>query len=339
MRTGIVTPTGYSSTYPTTQYSPGVWASCAGSDLQQLAMGYFAFFHYENGTHPASLLFVDSSTSTGGQAYDNSSTLQANGSSTNIPTAADHVLILTTGSTAGGAGTPGGRVGITTRPLGPVVPGGDYVWFEADVALATASTVTQGAFIGLTTLPALSTAGSTGTSILANVGSTASTNSLLASTGAIGFWMLGSNVGNFNAVWQNASSNGSTSTNGSTYAGGVSTVLLNVLTASTGSIVNGSVYAAPIGPVIPVGPLTSTQCQKLGLLFLPQGPGGPQVQWFVNGYQVCAQTVTVAAFDTISAYGGILEYGSSTTGFASTASTAQFKVDFFGAAAKLYKGA
>lgn len=317
-----------------------MWGACDGSDLQQLGNGYYFVEHFENGLHPAALLFVDSSTSTAGQAYDNSSTMQINGSSTLTPLGQGHVILLTPGSTAGAAGVIAGRVGIVTRPLGPVTPGGNFVWFEADVTTQS-STATQGAFVGLATLPGISTTGSgvlgsTGLGIISTVTSTASTNSLISSTGAIGFWMHGDTPNNFDAVYQSQTSNGSTSTSGGTGNGAnLTTVLKNVLTATTGTIVPGTIYTAPIGGVTPVGALTSTQCQKLGILFLPQGPGGPQVQWYVNGYQVAAASVTTSLFDTISAYGGIVEYAGSTTGSTSAASQ-QMKVDFMGTAAKLY---
>jgi hypothetical protein len=332
LRTGLIKPTGYSSTYPTNQLSPGVWGACDGSDLQQLGLGYYTFFHYENGLHPASLLFVDTSTSTAGQSYDNSSTMQINGSSTGIPLGQGHVILLTPGSTTAGAGIVGGRVGIVTRPLGPITPGGNFVWFEADVTLQS-STATQGAFVGLATLPGVSTTGSgtlgsTGQGIISTVTSTGSTNSLISSTGAIGFWMHGDQPNNFDAVYQNQSSNGST---GGT--GNLQVVLKSTLTATTGTIVPGTIYTAPIGGVTPVGALTSTQCQKLGILYLPQVN---QVQWLVNGYVVASQSVSPATFDTISAYGGIVEYAGSTTGLTAAVGSTQMKVDFFGAAAKLY---
>ena len=321
MRTGLVKPNGYSATYLTNQLSPGVWDTCPGSDLNQLATGYFAYFHYENGFHPASLLFTDAgSTTTSGQAWDNSSTLTTNVGTTAVSSTAGigHVITLTGGSTSTSA--LAGRVGIVTRPIGSITPGGLGYWFEACVTVTNSTT--QGAFVGIATLPALSTGGSTGGGIISTVTATRSTNTLIGSTGAIGFWMHGASTLNFDAIYQNQTSGGSTNS-------GISTVLQGVLTSSTGAIVPVSIYTGAIGPVTPPGLLTSTQCVKLGLKYLPQGPGGPQMQWYVNGAQVAAVQVTTAGFDVANQYGAIVEFAGPSTGTAS-----QMKVDFLAVAAQ-----
>lgn len=314
MKTGLVKPNGYSSTYPTNIYSPGVWDTCPGSDLEQLAQGYFFQAHYNNGLHPTALTFIDAgSTTASGQAYFNSSTSYTNGLSTNSQNAVGHIIQLTPGSTT--AASFLGRIAITSRPTNPVTPGGLPVWFETALTITTASTVTAGMFVGLVTLPALSTAATVGSGcILSTVSATQASNKLNPSTGAIGFWMHGDLPNNFDCVYQNQFANGAYST-----STGVQVVLANALTSSTGVIVPGTYASAPVGGTTPPGILTSTQVVKLGIKFLPQVG---QIQWYVNGYQVAAQAVTPSnstaastglGFDVINAYGGAVVLGGSTS--------------------------
>ena len=326
MKTGLVNPSGYSSTYPTNMLSPAVWDTCQGSDLNDLAKGLFFFDHYANGFHPASLVFTDAlSTAVSGQAYYNSvfSTVYTNNNSTLYPNAVGHLIELTAGSTNQASFL--GRVAITSRPVGTVTPGGLPVWFETALTITTASTQECGMFVGLVTLPALSTAATVGSGcILSTITAVASTNKLAPSTGAIGFWMHGDTPNNFDCVYQNQYGSGAYST-----STGVNVVLANALTSSTGAIVPGTYATAPVGgPITPIGILASTGVQKLGIKYLPQVG---QVQWYVNGYQVAAAAVTPAnsttgtGFDVTDAYGGIVVLGSST-------STTQAIVDFFAVA-------
>jgi hypothetical protein len=321
MKNGIVSVQSYSSTQLTNQKSPLIWAPSAGVDLRDLSIGYIVDEHFDHSFWPSQLAFQDAgSTAVSGISYLATGQL----STVTIPSGSDHAILMVTGSTAALAG----RVGIETRPLKSVTPGGPgyYTIFEAAVTVNNPAAV-QGFFIGLTTSTGLLSTGD----ILATVSAAKNSNALLASTGAIGFWMHGDTVNNCDAVFQGQYSNGALSTFVAASTGGVQStgciVLANVLTANPLAPAGnpGNVYTQPASAV---GVFTSTAVIKLGLLY---NQPTNQVIYAVNGYQVAAFNVNNVAFDTVNDYGAIAVYGATNGATVSTG----LIVDFFAAAAKI----
>ena len=295
---GIIAVTQYSSTFPTNLPSPAIWGNCPCEDLNDEGKGYYIRNSFEIGT-------IGTFHSTGDTSASTHMDSTTQWSTTALPTGNDHVLDLYTGSTS----ITAGRVSLQTQPLGPIVPGGKGIWFEACVGPinipATPSTggSTTAFFIGLATSTGLYSG------VLSTVTSTASTNTLKSTCGYVGFWMHGDQTDtNCDAVYANV---GSLTP---------STVLANVLTASTANPNPGNLNASPSASL---GAFTSTQQQKLGVLYQPSNN---TLNWYVNGYVVASAQVNSSNFDVTDSFGAKVEIGGSTVGFA---------IDFLAVASQL----
>lgn len=306
---GIITIAQYTSTQRLDLPSPAIWGLCPTVDLNAEFKGYFVYSNFEAGDAPyVFTVFTDiasstASTSTGMplQYVNNTSTLGI-----------DHIVALVSGSTVSTSHT-----GIATRPLGPITPGGLGVWFETALTPSTilASGQAQSFFAGLVTAAEMNissgstfyaySSGSTGGGVIPGVvygigvgpivstGSTASSNVLRSTGSLVGFWSHGDAPNNCDAVYQSST-------------GVLTTVLANVMTASTATGNPAFLQALPNGSASTFG---STTCQKLGVQYLPNNG---TLTWYVNGFPVCSAAVTAATIDVINSYGGVVEVGGST---------------------------
>lgn len=267
---GIIGVVQYTSTTKVNLFSPAIWGNCPVEDLNDEGKGYYLQSHFASGL----VAFASTVGTNGTVAIDTGSTTFGY----------DHIIKLTTGSTATAVLLD--KAWINTRPLAPVVPGGLGVWFETAVTPA-ASTGTQSMFVGLTT-----STGITG-GVIGSTTAVASTNKLNAATAAIGFWMHGDTPNNCDAIFVAST-------------GGVSTVLANVLTASTA---NPNPANPTFQPFTSPGAFVPSTVTKLGLLYQPSNA---TMTWYVNGFPIAAAQVTAGTFDTTDNYAGIVEFHGTT---------------------------
>lgn len=257
---GIVSVKSYSSTTDVRALSPAVWASCPVMGNITSPPGSLVYTTFDHGLVDL-VQITDASTGVCASLLASSTA-----STTFFPV--DHTVQL---STSTGANS---YAAVHGQPLGNVVPGGQGIWFEASVG-PTSSTGTQSLFIGLVSgAVSLSTGGAI------RVNSITKSSNALQAGGYIGFWTRGSTPNNCDAIYTSST-------------GVVTTVLANVLTASTG---NANPAFLQYTPVAPPGPWNGSTTVKLGIAYLPQNN---LIQYFVNGNLVASAGVTTAAFDTV----------------------------------------
>ena len=262
-RSGIISVKTYSSTADNRILSPAVFAFCPGSNAIDESRGTFVYDSFEKGT------------CTFATHIDSNGTSTISSFASTVISPGDHVLALTSGSTANTA-----TGAITSMPLGPIAPGGKGLWFEANVIPAS-STAAQTAFIGLTISTGLQT-----TAFFATE-STLSTGLPL-----VGFYMTSTTPNNVSCVYQASS-------------GGLQTVLANVLTASTANPNPGNLQYSPFQA--PGAFLSSTaNAVKLGIEYQPTVN---YINFFVNGYLAAQFQPTAATFDTVDSFGAIVAIG------------------------------
>jgi len=286
---GIIAVQQYSSTQDPRVLSPQLWGSCPNQNMEGQFQGIFSYNTFVNGTVG---LISSGSTLVDANAAVTASTLPI---ATFQP--GDHAIVLLTSPTAST-----GRAGVNARPIGPITPGGLPIWFECNV-LPKSSTALQGFFIGLTN--------STGTNnpggIYSTLSGVSASNSLATNLPLVGFYMHGDTPNNCDAVFQAST-------------GGLSTVLANVLTASTANpnpaFLQYMPNAAP-GAFGSVAGINSTLAVKLGLNYVPQTN---TFNFFVNGYIAASFSPTAAIFDVSDSFGPVAT-------FAGNAQT--FYMDFF----------
>ncbi len=289
---GIITVVGYSSTQPSALLSPAVWGKACLADAVNNVLGVGAVTTFANG-----IIDLGTATDTNGTA----ATVSSFASTTVVP--GDSIVQLNSGSTAG---TAAGL--LRTTPLGPITPGGNSVWFETALQVAS-STNAQTLFAGLTVAKGLYT---TPAGIF-------STQALLSTNlPLVGFYMTSTAPNNVSCVYQAAT-------------GGLQTVLANALTASTANPNPGSLVAQPVAAPggFQVASTTANpsgrQTVKLGLQY---NADSNLITYYVNGYVAASFQPTAGNFDTADSFGGLVAIG----GANQTA-----YVDFLAAAAQLTK--
>ncbi len=259
---GIVTVKQYSSTEDLRLFSPAVWAYCP-SDMDLDSQGIFV-----QTTFASQTVGLNTHIDTNG-----TSAISSYASTIIVP--GDHVLALTSGSTANTA-----TAAIVSCPLGSITPGGNGVWFETSV-LPASSTAAQTAFFGLTISTGLYTSAFFSTQ-----------TKLPATLPLVGFYMTSTTPNNVSAVFQASS-------------GGLSTVLANVLTSSTANPNPGSLTYSPFQA--PGAFLSSTATAvKLGVEY---NAGSNTINYFVNGYVAASFQPNSAIFDVTDSFGAIVAIG------------------------------
>ncbi len=228
MAYGII---GFSSPSKLAQPSGAVWGDCSAQEILDEGTGFFDYKDFKAALPLATApnWNIDSGTFTYNSSYDS-------------------VISVTTGATSLD------DAAIATRPLGPIVAGGGQkLWFEAAVSLASISAV-QGVFVGVVNAAALSS------KHLISVSSATKNNNLLGITSGgqsgYGFWLHPDAPTNFDAVWFNNIQTALTPTtvgtagasgSGSTYTNS-GLVLASVLTANANTPDQANVNAIPLTP-------------------------------------------------------------------------------------------
>lgn len=296
MAYGII---GYSQVSNPNQPSGSIWGDCSSQELLDEASGFFNYADFHGVQTPPGLP----------SAANNSGSFAFNANY-------DSLVNFITGATSGN------WADAWTRPMGPITPGsGQKIWFEALVA-RNLITAAGSLFVGLTNL-----AGMGGGNLVTATNATKNSNTLGATSGGqsfYGFWLYGSQLTNFDAVWGN---NVQAAVTPST----VNLVLPAVLTALANNPNPGNPqYVPAVPPGILVNPTAGNAniippaFVKLGLRY----DGQAYLYFYVNGSQVAKLQIT-QSMDITSHFGGIV---ATLTGASSAMTTL---VDFVRTAALL----
>lgn len=302
---------GYSQTNLLIQPSDSIWGDCPSRDLMGGEQGYLSFQEFKAGLPltTAPNWAIDSGAFTYNTNYDS-------------------VVSMTSG------GSDQDDIAVATRPLGPITPGsGEKLWMEAVVSSAVI-TLARGVFVGVVNKPALASK-----FLISAVSATKNSNTIGTSAGGqsgYGFWLYGSNLTNFDAVWFNnlQSATGATDLEATT-ATASGLVLANVLTSPASNPNPGNVnYVPTTPPGILIATLTGTAAQgdldtqnpasvpqvglpnsatgatgfvKLGLRY----DGQQYLYFYVNGTPVAKMLIS-SAQDITSDFGAVVQLMSGT---------------------------